>query len=49
MNTQKERTVIVTDAEQGIGYAIVEAFINIGDLVTILDLNLEAAESAAAK
>uniref|UniRef100_F4PF77 3-oxoacyl-[acyl-carrier-protein] reductase n=1 Tax=Batrachochytrium dendrobatidis (strain JAM81 / FGSC 10211) TaxID=684364 RepID=F4PF77_BATDJ len=49
MNTKTERTVIVTGAAQGIGYAIGEAFINNGDFVAILDLNLEAAESAAAK
>ena len=49
MNTQKGRTVIVTGAAQGIGYAIAESFINNGDFVAILDLNLEAAESAAAK
>ncbi|MFS0824662.1 3-hydroxybutyrate dehydrogenase [Bacillus sp. 1P02SD] len=44
-----ERTVIVTGAAQGIGYAIAEAFINNGDFVAILDLDLEAAENAAAK
>jgi hypothetical protein len=41
------RTVIVTGAAQGIGYAIAQSFINNGDFVAILDLNLEAAESAA--
>ena len=45
MNTKTERTVIVTGAAQGIGYAIGEAFINNGDFVAILDLNLEAAAS----
>ncbi len=49
MTTQKERTVLVTGAAQGIGYAIAESFINNGDFVAILDLNLEAAESAATK
>ncbi len=47
MNTQKERTVVITGAAQGIGYAIAEAFIQTGDFVAILDLNLEAAENAA--
>ena len=49
MTTQKKRTVIVTGAAQGIGYAITEAFINNGDFVAIFDLNEEAAKSAAEK
>lgn len=49
MTTQKDRTVIVTGAAQGIGYAIAESFINNGDFVAVFDLNLEAAESAATK
>ena len=47
MGSKKERTVIVTGAAQGIGYAIAQSFINNGDFVAILDLNLEAAECAA--
>lgn len=49
MTTQTGRTVLVTGAAQGIGYAIAESFINNGDFVAILDLNLEAAENAATK
>ncbi|WP_075619112.1 3-hydroxybutyrate dehydrogenase [Paenisporosarcina indica] len=49
MSTQKDRTVIVTGAAQGIGYAIAQSFIAEGDFVAVFDLNLEAAESAAAK
>ena len=46
---KKERTVVVTGAAQGIGYAIAEAFVNNGDFVAICDINLPAAESAANK
>jgi 3-hydroxybutyrate dehydrogenase len=45
----QNRTVIVTGAAQGIGYAIAQSFIENGDFVAIFDLNLEAAESAAEK
>ncbi|WP_156289827.1 3-hydroxybutyrate dehydrogenase [Oceanobacillus salinisoli] len=49
MTTKNERTVIVTGAAQGIGYAIAEEFHNNGDFVAIFDLNEEAAKSAAEK
>lgn len=45
----KERTVIVTGAAQGIGFAIAQGFNNNGDFVAIFDLNEEAAKSAAEK
>ncbi|MFJ8258515.1 3-hydroxybutyrate dehydrogenase [Peribacillus asahii] len=49
MSTKKERTVVVTGAAQGIGYAIAEAFVHNGDFVAICDINLPSAESAANK
>ncbi len=49
MGIQKERTVIVTGAAQGIGYAIAEAFVKNGDFVAICDINLDAANRAAQK
>lgn len=43
------RTVVITGAAQGIGYAIAEEFIANGDYVAVLDLNEEAAHVAAEK
>lgn len=48
MGEHTNRTVIVTGAARGIGYAIAEAFVKNGDFVAIGDLNLENAEKSAA-
>ncbi|RBW70090.1 3-hydroxybutyrate dehydrogenase [Bacillus taeanensis] len=45
----KERTVIITGAAQGIGFAIAQEFIANGDFVAIFDLNEESAVSQAEK
>ena len=47
MNTN--RTVVISGAAQGIGFAIAEKFVANGDFVAILDLNEEAANEAAAQ
>ncbi|MFJ8243867.1 3-hydroxybutyrate dehydrogenase [Peribacillus asahii] len=43
------RTVLITGAAQGIGYAIAQEFIANGDFVGVFDLNEEAAHAAAEK
>jgi 3-hydroxybutyrate dehydrogenase len=44
-----ERTIIVTGAAGGIGYAIAKGFADNGDFVAIADLNEEVAKEAASK
>lgn len=44
---KKERTIVITGAAQGIGYAIAEKFNENGDFVAIFDLNEDAAHQAA--
>lgn len=48
-NEMTERTVVVTGAGRGIGYAIAEAFVNNGDYVAICDLDGEQVNQAASK
>jgi 3-hydroxybutyrate dehydrogenase len=49
MTKLNERTIIVTGAARGIGYAIAKGFADNGDFVAIADLNEEAAKEAASK
>jgi 3-hydroxybutyrate dehydrogenase len=46
---KKDRTVVVTGASRGIGYAIAKAFVKNGDFVAVIGTNLETAEVAAKK
>lgn len=43
------RVVVITGAARGIGYGIAECFATKGDRLVIADLNLDAAQAAAAK
>lgn len=49
MTDQRERTVIITGAARGIGFAMAKAFVENGDFVAIGDLDEESAKEAAKK
>src|SRR6185437_9957451 len=45
---QEERTVLITGANRGIGYATAESLLRLGNRVVLASRNLEAGEAARA-